>query len=177
MSQAEIAGGKLTTGDELPSKGHRVPEFELPSSEGKQVRLSDYRGRSNLVVILTDERSETEELLTVLGSEYAEIQNEDAEVLAIMPVPYQEACRARECLNLPFPILSDENRHVHRQLGAVDSEDRDATAVYVTDRFGEVFGMYRTSDRQTLPSVADILSWLEFVNAQCPECEGPEWPI
>lgn len=28
-----------------------------------------------------------------------------------------------------------------------------------------------------LPSVADVLNWLEFVNAQCPECEPPEWPV
>jgi mycoredoxin-dependent peroxiredoxin len=177
MSQAEIAGGKPTAADEVPSKGHRLRDFELMSSEGEPVRLSDYRGRSNLILILTDERREVEGLLATIGSHYEEIQNEGAEVLAIMPASREQTKTTRERLNLPFRVLSDDNRHIHRQLGAVDSEDRDAAAVYITDRFGEVFAAYRTSDRQTLPPVADILKWLEFINAQCPECEAPEWPI
>jgi hypothetical protein len=37
--------------------------------------------------------------------------------------------------------------------------------VYVTDRFGEVFSSYRATGGETLPSVVDILNWLEFVNA------------
>jgi len=49
--------------------------------------------------------------------------------------------------------------------------------VYITDQFGEVFAVYRTREGQSLPNIADILNWLEFVNAQCPECEAPEWPI
>jgi hypothetical protein len=36
--------------------------------------------------------------------------------------------------------------------------------------------LYRTRDGQVLPKVAEILSWLEFVNSQCPECDPPEWP-
>lgn len=177
MSQTEIAGGKLTPRNEVPSKGHRLRDFELMSSEGKPVCLSDYRGRSNLIVILTDERREVEELLSALASSYEEIQSEGAQVLAIMSASHDQTKKARERLNLPFAVLSDENRHIYRQLGAVGSEDRDAAAVYITDRFGEVFAAYRTSDRQTLPTVADILNWLEFINAQCPECEAPEWPM
>lgn len=128
-------------------------------------------------MILTDERREVEGLLSAVGSRYEEIQNEGAQVLAIMPVSHEQTKSTRERLNLPFPVLSDENRHIHRELGAVDSEHCDEAAVYVTDRFGEVFAAYRTSDCQTLPTVADILKWLEFINAQCPECEVPEWPI
>ncbi len=40
MSQAELAGGKPTSADEVPSKGHRLRDFELMSSEGKAVCLS-----------------------------------------------------------------------------------------------------------------------------------------
>ena len=69
MSQTEIAGGKLTSDGEVPPRGRRLREFELMSSEGKPVRLSDYRGRSNLVVILTDERPEVQELLAALRSQ------------------------------------------------------------------------------------------------------------
>jgi hypothetical protein len=45
------------------------------------------------------------------------------------------------------------------------------------DRFAEVFGAYRSRDGQSLPTTAEVLSWLEFINSQCPECEPPEWPV
>ena len=69
------------------------------------------------------------------------------------------------------------NGRIHQELGAADSQGREFAAVYVTDRFGEVFGAYRTRDGQPLPRLADIVSLLEFIGIQCPECEPPEWPV
>ena len=50
-------------------------------------------------------------------------------------------------------------------------------AIYITDRFGEVFAVFRESEKQAMPSVQEILGWLSFVNSQCPECSPPEWPV
>jgi peroxiredoxin len=177
MSQAEIAGDKLTLTGELPSKGKRLPEVELLSFKGQKFHLSDYRGRSNLVVLLIDERPETKRLLTEIANKFREIQNADANVLAIRSASLEPPTLPKASLNFPFEIFSDPDRVVHHQLGATDEQNRDAAALYVTDRFGEVFGIYRIRDGQPLPSVDEILNWLEFINAQCPECEPPEWPL
>lgn len=176
MSQAEIAGGAVTPENELPSKGHRIQDFALTSTLGRSFQLSDYRGRANLVVILGDERPEAAKLMSDAANHYAEIKNEEAEVLAILPAE-RLAADAKQRLKLPYPVLADGQGRIHRKLGAADAQGHECPAVYVTDRFGEVFGVYRTLDGQRLPSIADILNWLEFVNAQCPECEPPEWPI
>lgn len=168
--QAEIAGGTLAAANEPPVKGQYLREFELPSSSGAKVRLSDYRGRAALVLIVCDASAEPEKLLTDLAQHYAQIRSEDAEVLAIVDgSPEQEAAKAR---HLPFPVLADADGRVHRALGAGDS-----AAVYVTDRFGEVFGVYRKAEGQALPGTDEILRMLEFVSVQCPECEPPEWPV
>jgi peroxiredoxin len=177
VSQAEIAGGTLSSPNELPSKGRRLRDFALPSSSGGAIHLSDYRGHANLVLIVSDERPQTAELLSEAARQYLEIRNEGAEVLAILHTSAEQAASANQRLKLPFPLLADEGRGVHRELGAVDSQGLDSAAVYVTDRFGEVFGVYRTAEGQQVPDIADVLNWLEFVNAQCPECEPPEWPI
>ena len=177
MSQAEIAGGAVTLPNEPPSKGHRLREFELLSALDGVVHLSDYRGRANVVLILSDRRSETSELLSDIAARYSEIKDEEAEVLVLIPMSRPQAAEIKKRLGLPCPVLADEDWRIHRQLGAVDTQGNDSAAVYVTDRFGEVFGAYRTSGGQSLPRVADILNWLEFINAQCPECEPPEWPI
>lgn len=176
MSQAQIAGGSVTQLNELPSKGHRLREFELMGALGRIIRLSDFRGRANLVLIASDDRPETAELMAGIAVQYSEIKNSEAEVLAIVHTSRESAVGIKQKGNLPYPVLADEHGRLHREFGAVDSRGLDAAAVYVTDRFGEVFAVFRTSAQDSLPSVAEILSWLEFINAQCPECEPPEWP-
>lgn len=176
MSQAQIAGGSITQHNELPSRGHRLREFELMSALGRIIRLSDFRGRTNLVLIASDDRPETAKLMTDIAAQYSEIKNGEAEALAIVHTSHESAIKTKQKENLPYPVLADDNGLLHRELGAVDSKGLDSAAVYVTDRFGEVFGAYRTAAGDALPSLVDILNWIEFVNAQCPECEPPEWP-
>ena len=177
MWQAEIAGGTVTPRNESPSKGHRLREFELVSATGRTIHLSDFRGRANLVVIVDDGQSESAKLISDAATQYPKIKDECAEVLAIVRMPRDQAAQMMQRLKLSFPVLVDEDGGIHRELGAVNAEGHDSAAVYITDQFGEVFAVYRTREGQSLPNIADILNWLEFVNAQCPECEAPEWPI
>ena len=176
MSQAEIAGGRVTPPDELPAKGRRLRDFELRSANDRSIRLSDYRGQSNLVLIFADGRQQTTELLSQLATAYEQVKGEGAKILAIGQDSREQCATTKERLRLPFPILADEDGRIHHEVGAVDEQGRAAAAIYITDRFGEVFGVYRTREGNKLPTVADLLSWLEFVNSQCPECEPPEWP-
>jgi peroxiredoxin len=177
MSQGQIAGGSVTQQDELPSKGHRLRDFELATALGGVIRLSDYRGRANLVLLVSDDRPGTAKLLADSAARYQEIKNEDAEVLAIVHKSRQSAAEMKQRQKLPYLVLADSDGRIHRELGAIDSKGQDSAAAYVTDRFGEVFGAYRTAGGGPLPGIAEILNWLEFVNAQCPECEPPEWPV
>ncbi len=177
MSQAQIAAGNVTQQNELPSKGHRLHEFELTGALGRLIRLSDFRGRANLAIFAIDDRPATAKLMADTAARYPEIKNEGAEVLAIVHTSRESVADIKRNGNLPYPVLADDNGRVHCDLGAIDSKGTDSAAVYVTDRFGEVFGVYRTAAGDRLPSVDDVLNWLEFVNAQCPECEPPEWPI
>jgi peroxiredoxin len=52
MLQAEIGSGKVTAAESPPTRGHLMPDFTMSSSDGRQVSLYDYRGRSNLVLFL-----------------------------------------------------------------------------------------------------------------------------
>jgi peroxiredoxin len=176
MSQAEIAGGTVTPPNEFPCKGRRLRDFALPLPDGREIQLSDYRGRSNLVLILLNDGSRTGDLLSELASQYAKFRNEDAEVLAIAWLSPNQGADVQKQMNLAYPILADENGLLHRELGAIDAHSRTCAALYITDRFAEVFAAFRTRDGQNLPTTEEILKWLEFINHQCPECEPPEWP-
>lgn len=178
MSQAEIAGGAFTPPNEFPSKGRILPDFALPAASSScQVQASDFRGRANLVVIADDGQSETAKLIGEAVRQYSEIKNQEAEVLLIVRPLQLTALTDHESLkHLPCAVLVDEDGSIHRRLGAVDAQGHDSAAIYVTDRHGEVFGVYRKSAGQSVPGIGEILSWLEFINSQCPECEPPEWP-
>jgi peroxiredoxin len=176
VKQAEIAGGTLTAPNELPSVGRRLNDIELASVLGPNIALSDYRGRANLVLIAADDGGPTAALAERIARQYAQIKNEDAVVLLILQDSSEAALRKTHDLKIPYPVLIDEDGRIHRELGAIDATGKTGTAVYITDRFGEVFGVYRTGDGTTLPSYEEIVHMLEFVNSQCPECDAPEWP-
>lgn len=175
--QAEIAGGSLVSAHEVARKGQYLRSFELGSLDGSLVRLADFRGRSALILVVADDRPETQSLLRDLGEQYEEIGGKDAEMLAIVHSSREKAAALRRALHLPCPVLLDEDGGLHRELGATDAQNRDAAAVYVTDRFGEIFALYRTAEGARLPAVSEILRQLEFISFQCPECEPPEWPV
>lgn len=65
----------------------------------------------------------------------------------------------------------DLNFHEAVVLLAPDSArelyDAPTSAIFITDRFGEIFFSARSP--QPLPGADAILGWLEFINAQCPE--------
>src|SRR5438094_97027 len=75
-----------------------------------------------------------------------------------------------------FPVLVDDGAHIHRNVGATDAAGRPAPAVFVTDRFREIFAAYLPGHGAALPGAKEILDWLVFINIQCPECGVPEWP-
>jgi peroxiredoxin len=80
MSQEQIGGGSVTQHNELPSKGYRLRKFELMGALGGVIRLSDFRGRANLVLIASYDRPETAELMADIAVRYSEIKNSEAEV-------------------------------------------------------------------------------------------------
>lgn len=43
-------------------------------------------------------------------------------------------------------------------------------------RFLEVFAAWRTGTGDPLPDISEVLSWLNYLDSQCPECTQIEWP-
>ena len=76
----------------------------------------------------------------------------------------------------PFPVLADTDMHVHNSVGASDAQGVPAAALYIADRFLEVFATWRTGAGDRLPDISDVLSWLTYLDSQCPGCTQIEWP-
>jgi hypothetical protein len=155
-------------------RGEILSGFTLPALDGSVVSLESYRGRRNLAVVLAADvidEGPVAALLRELRWRAEELTGEAAQVLVVVTSPSIAARRAPD----GFPTLLDDEGRIHRAIGAVDAAGRPAPAVFVTDRFREIFAAYLPAHSPGLPTVKDILDWLVFINTQCPECGVPEW--
>ncbi len=171
MSQAEIAGGRVSPKGELPRTGYRLRDFALKSLDGDEVRLSDYRGRSNLILIFNARSKDCVALVRDLASQCSNLHEQQAEVLVIV---LRGGVR-NDLPQLPFAVLSDTEGTVQADYGLQSGNDS-VSGIFIADRFGELAASYIGPAVANATS-ASILKWLEFVNSQCPECEPPEWPL
>jgi mycoredoxin-dependent peroxiredoxin len=178
MTQAELAGGAIDASQARPAKGQLIREFTLTSTLGQEISISDYRGRSNLVLVFAagGVGNPDFKILAEIAADHNRFQDEQTQVVAIMQCTQEKAARIKQEANLPFPLLVDADGRIHRSAGATDKSGHPTTAIYITDRFGEVFAVYRVAEGQTKPSAQEIIKWLTFINIQCPECGHPEWP-
>ena len=155
-------------------RGELLPAFALAEGDGAAGFVERYRGRRNLVVVFGAELAEegpVARLLHQLRVRAAELTAELAQVLVIATSWHVAA----QHLWMGFPTLLDGEGRIHRALGARGAAGRPAPAVFVTDRFREIFAAYLPGQGSGLPDVQEILDWVAFINIQCPECGVPEW--
>ena len=84
-------------------------------------------------------------VLAEIAADHSRFQDEQTQVLAIMQCTRERAGRISQVASLPFPLLVDEDGRIHRSAGVADKSGHPATAIYITDRFDEVFAVYRAA--------------------------------
>lgn len=144
-------------------------DVELHLADRSRQLLSQFRGRTNLVIVFAAE-GDVIQLLDQLVSARSELKANAARVLVIGSKPLSQKFDGKD-----FQWADDPEAILQRQLGAVGDNAQPVATVYITDRFGEVFAAFRESPQQRLPEGKEVIAWLEFINQQCEECSPPEW--
>ena len=159
-----------------PATGHMLPDFHLPTVDGRRIRLSDYRNRRNIVlVVLQGLSAGTDRLLSTLAEEATALAGDNAQALVVVEGPLQAAQSLQQMYRLPFPVLADAAGAVAPLLGPAETGTGPRLAVHVASRSSRVYwSVWRGPDDRP-PTVKDIRGWLEFIEIQCPGCEAPEW--
>jgi peroxiredoxin len=104
--------------------GQPAPAFRLPSAQGPEIGLEDYRGKKHLVVWFTKGmacpfcRSQ----MTQLSRAYPDVQRLGGEILEITVSPVRRARIYAEKFRLPFPYLCDPDYQVRRLWGVASRE-------------------------------------------------------
>ena len=166
------------------STGQLIPNFRLSAvNRDGDVGPWDYKQHRNLVLIFfrTLECLKCKQLLREISEHYGQYQQKEAEVLAVSTDEIDRLHQLAQDLALPFPLLSDSDRRVtnlylkHMEQGG-DGVAFEA-AIFVADRWGEVFSTKSIEKDHGQPAEAEIRDWLDFIELQCEECFPSEWPL
>lgn len=176
MIQAEVGGAaRVDPGAGLQRPGYLIRDFTLESSAGENIQISSFRGHANLLLVFPGYSDAMRAFLENAAKRSSEFAEQEATVVAVIPHGPEE----KEIITAVAPsilALHDRTHSAYRLSGALDKEGQLIPLVYLTDRFGEIVSSYSVPGHAMPPNLDEILSTLEFVNHQCPECEPPEWP-
>ena len=137
--------------------GQTAPDFELRDQHGQPIRLSDYRGKRNVVVVFYpfSFTGTCQAELCSLRDDIADFDNDDVQLLAVSVDSAPVHKRWAEEQNYTFPILADFWPHggVAQEYGVFDERRGCAVrATFVIDREGIV----RWQVVNAIPDARDI---------------------
>ena len=124
--------------------GQKAPDFELRSTTGGNIRLSDFAGKKNVLIefYVMDFNPGCEAAHQTRRDAYEEFQAKDTQVLGISVFnPYAQQAFAKT-LDLPYPLLSDfphlktsKKYDVEQKIGSISTAKR---AYFIVDKQGIV---------------------------------------
>lgn len=141
----------------MVEEGKPAPDFELTSDEGKNVRLSSFRGKP--VVLYFYPRDDTPGCTAQargIRDAYAEFRERGAVVLGVSPDSEASHVKFKSKYALPFTLLADPEHQVAEQYGVwVEKKNYGKTymgierSTFVIDENGNVAGIMRRVNPQT----------------------------
>ncbi|MGF9700693.1 thioredoxin-dependent thiol peroxidase [Paenibacillus sp. MABNR03] len=100
------------------TEGMQAPDFELPSSTGEAIKLSDYRGQRVLIYFYPkDMTSACTQQACDFRDRHEEFQGLNTVILGISTDPMNRHDKFIAKYGLPFTLLSDEEHQVAEQYG------------------------------------------------------------
>ena len=99
--------------------GDRAPEFTGTLADGRQLRLTDFRGRRHVILYFFPKDFTpgcTKEACT-FRDRRAEVAALDAEVIGVSLDPPEKHARFAEAYQLPYPLVSDADATIANAYG------------------------------------------------------------
>ncbi|WP_128895562.1 thiol-disulfide oxidoreductase ResA [Longirhabdus pacifica] len=114
--------------------GDIAPDFELQTTNGETVKLSDYRGKGVFLNFWSTYCEGCEIEMPYMDSQYQFFKDKGVEVLAVdVGEPALTVKKFAEKYNLTFPVLLDEKQEVTKRYGVLP-----IPATFIIDKDGVV---------------------------------------
>ena len=100
-------------------EGQKAPDFSLPSTEGREVALSEFQGKKNIVLYFypKDDTPGCTKEACDFRDRIRDFGKKDTVVLGVSADPVKSHESFRGKFKLPFPLLSDEGKKAIREYG------------------------------------------------------------
>jgi thioredoxin-dependent peroxiredoxin len=100
-------------------EGDIAPAFDLPSTQGENLRLSQYKGKKNVVLYFypKDDTPGCTREACDFRDQIKKIQARDAVVIGVSPDSLKAHGKFREKYQLPFDLVSDESKQMLEKYG------------------------------------------------------------
>lgn len=124
-----------------PQVGQTAPEFALKGPGGQVIRLSDYAGARNVVLVFFPLAFSPvcSHQLPLIQKQLENLRRLDAEVLGISVDSHYTNTAFAQSLGLSFPLLSDFHHTASHAYGVYDPERRySRRVVFVIDKHGHI---------------------------------------
>jgi peroxiredoxin Q/BCP len=133
---------RLTT---MPLRvGQKAPEFDLTSSSGKKLKLSEFIGKKNVVLYFYpgDFTPVCTKETCMFRDAYEELAGADTEVIGVSTDSDASHRKFSDKYNLPFSLVSDERKELARAYEATsflrDILGKTSRVTYVIDKQGAI---------------------------------------
>lgn len=159
-----------------------IGDFVFTDINGNQTSLQEYRGKKNVVLVVTRGyagsvclycATQTSRLLT----SYSQFSQRDTEVVVVFPIETTDDSRRHRDFvvsvknkldtpieKIPFPIVLDVELKVVDQLGI--RKDLSKPATYILDKEGQTRFAYVGESLADRPSVKALIEQLESLNRE-----------
>lgn len=120
--------------------GTQAPDFDLPATGGKQVKLSDYRGKNLIIVFYPkDQTPGCTQQLCALRDDTDLFQGLNTEFIASNPDSVESHERFSAAQSYKFPILVDADRSMAKAYHALKEDGKGIQrTVYILDTNGVI---------------------------------------
>lgn len=96
--------------------GQDAPDFEAQTNSGRTVRLSDFVGSKNVVLVMYpgDQTADCTTQLCAFRDEFPRFLDSDTEVFGVNPADAESHQRFIDKNGFPFELIIDDKRHIAR---------------------------------------------------------------
>jgi peroxiredoxin Q/BCP len=100
-------------------EGMKAPEFDLPSSAGKNISLKEFQGKKRVVLYFYPKDNTPGCTVEACGfrDQIKQIEKKDAVVLGVSPDGSESHQKFIKKFKLPFTLLSDEEKKMLKDYG------------------------------------------------------------
>lgn len=131
--------------------GNPAPDFTLQDSDGNNYTLSDYSGKSPVVVYFYPKANSPGCTTEACGIRDSFAKFKDNNII-IFGVSVDSKKAIKDFINdhnLNFPLLSDENKEVSKAYGVLNNLGVDSRITFIIDKQGNIADIIRDVDVET----------------------------